>query len=120
MDDRPTLICAEAARHYRRRLVGLIGRARLAPDQALWIPHCRSIHMFFMRFAIDAVFLDAHGRVLRVHAGLKPWRTATVWRARSVLELAVGTAADLGIKENSHVQIVADSNADRAAQRLRL
>lgn len=115
LDDRATPLRVEAALHYRRRLVGLIGRARLVPDDALWIPRCRSIHMFFMRFAIDAVFLDAHGRVLRVHAGLKPWRTATVWRARSVLELAAGTAADLGIKENSHVQIVADADTGRAA-----
>nr|WP_238401022.1 DUF192 domain-containing protein [Alloalcanivorax marinus] len=90
-------------------MVGLIGRRHLATDQALWIPACRSIHMFFMRFAIDAVFLDGEGRVLSVRAGIRPWRTATVWRARSVLELAAGAAATLGIKENSHVQIVADA-----------
>lgn len=115
VEDRLAPVHVEAAHHYRRRLVGLIGRTRLASDQSLWIPRCRSIHMFFMRFAIDAVFLDEHGRVLRVRAGLKPWRTATVWRARSVLELAAGTAADLGIEENCHVQIVADADSGRAA-----
>ncbi|MBL7250932.1 DUF192 domain-containing protein [Alloalcanivorax marinus] len=109
IDGREAPVRVQAARRYRQRLVGLIGRRHLATDQALWIPACRSIHMFFMRFAIDAVFLDGEGRVLSVRAGIRPWRTATVWRARSVLELAAGAAATLGIKENSHVQIVADA-----------
>lgn len=109
IDGREVPVRVQAARRYRQRLVGLIGRRHLATDQALWIPACRSIHMFFMRFAIDAVFLDGEGRVLTVRAGIRPWRTATVWRARSVLELAAGAAATLGIKENSHVQIVADA-----------
>ncbi|MFP1677461.1 DUF192 domain-containing protein [Alloalcanivorax sp. C16-2] len=109
IDGREAPVRVQAARRYRQRLVGLIGRRHLATDQALWIPACRSIHMFFMRFAIDAVFLDGEGRVLTVRAGIRPWRTATVWRARSVLELAAGAAATLGIKENSHVQIVADA-----------
>ncbi|MEQ8259081.1 MAG: DUF192 domain-containing protein [Alcanivorax sp.] len=96
----------EVASRYRRRLVGLIGRAGLGEREGLFIPGCRSIHMFFMRFAIDAVFIDGRDRVVRLRTGLKPWRIATVWRACSVLELPAGGAATLGIKENSHVQIV--------------
>ncbi len=50
--------------------------------------------MFFMRFAIDAVFIDRQGRVVRVAADLPPWRFATAARgARDVLELPAGTAA---------------------------
>ncbi|GAA5132760.1 DUF192 domain-containing protein [Alloalcanivorax gelatiniphagus] len=115
VDGRLAPVSVQAALDYRRRLVGLIGRPHLAADEGLWIPACRSIHMFFMRFAIDAIFLDGDGRVLRVRAGIRPWRTATVWRARSVLELAAGAAATLGIKENSHVQIVADAAAGGGA-----
>jgi uncharacterized membrane protein (UPF0127 family) len=49
--------------------------------------------MFFMRFAIDAVFIDRAGRVVRVAADLPPWRLATAARgARDVLELPAGTA----------------------------
>ena len=50
--------------------------------------------MFFMRFAIDAVFVDADGRVTKVVPNLKPWRV--VWwapGARDCLELAAGAAA---------------------------
>jgi uncharacterized protein len=47
--------------------------------------------MFFMRYAIDAVFLDRNQRVTKVVPGLKPWRV--VWWARGArdcLELPAG------------------------------
>lgn len=54
------------------------------------------IHMCFMKFPIDAVFLDADGRVLRVLANLKPWRFSPwVPGARGVLELPAGRADKL-------------------------
>ena len=50
--------------------------------------------MWFMRFAIDAVFVDRSGRVVKVAADLPPWRFAATARgARDVLELPAGTAA---------------------------
>ena len=53
--------------------------------------------MFFMRFAIDAVFIDRNGRVVRVAADLPPWRFATMARgARDVLELPAGAALRAG------------------------
>ncbi len=39
------------------RFLGLMGRAALAPGEGLWFPGDTSIHMLFMRFPIDAVFL---------------------------------------------------------------
>ena len=53
--------------------------------------------MWFMRFAIDAVYLDKSGRVVKVAADLRPWRLADAARgARDVLELPAGTAARTG------------------------
>lgn len=53
--------------------------------------------MFFMRFAIDAVFIDRQGRVVRVAPDIPPWRFATAARgARDVLELPAGTALRTG------------------------
>ena len=57
-----------------------------------------SIHTFFMRFPIDAVFLDRSGSVVDVVGRLKPWRAATRLRARAVLELAAGEAERLGLR----------------------
>jgi uncharacterized membrane protein (UPF0127 family) len=53
--------------------------------------------MFFMRFAIDAVFLDQAGRVVRAAERLRPW-TPVAWArgGRDVLELPAGTIARTG------------------------
>jgi uncharacterized membrane protein (UPF0127 family) len=83
-----------------RRLRGLLGRAALAPGEALLLPRTRSVHTWGMRFAIDAVFLDGDGCVIDVRT-LRPWRIAAVRRARSVLELAAGEAARLGLRPGS-------------------
>lgn len=71
---------------------GLLGRDAMAREEGLWIVPCPMIHTFFMRFAIDVLFLDRGLRVVRVLEGLKPWRVSPwVFRAHSVLELAGGT-----------------------------
>ena len=79
------------ARSWSSRLRGLLGRSGLGAEEGLWIEPCSSIHMFFMRFAIDAVFVDRDGVVTRAVADLRPWRIALGGRgAFAVLELPVG------------------------------
>lgn len=79
---------------------GLMLYDSLAPGEALWLPGVNSIHMFFMRFPIDAVFVgpreaDGQRAVVAVRAGLRPWRDLVWWvrGGHGVLELPVGTAA---------------------------
>lgn len=86
------LICgvrAEVARTFFQRLRGLIGRRSLPPGEGMLILKCNAIHTFFMSFPIDAVFLDASDRVVKVVRGIKPWRPLVWggWRAKKVLEL---------------------------------
>ncbi len=70
---------------------GLLGRASMADDEGLWIVPCPMIHTFFMKFAIDVVFLNKRLEVARVIENIKPWRLSPwVLRAHSVLELAGG------------------------------
>jgi uncharacterized protein len=57
-----------------------------------------SIHTAFMRFAIDAVFLDREDRVLKVAAELSPWRMAACKGARAVLEVPAGEAERRGLR----------------------
>lgn len=75
----------------------MIGRSGLREGEGLLIARTSSITMFFMRFAIDAVFVDPAGRVVRVAERLRPW-TPAVWApgARDVLELPAGMAARTG------------------------
>ncbi|MCM2268461.1 MAG: DUF192 domain-containing protein [Elusimicrobiales bacterium] len=77
---------------FSARLFGLIPRASLGAEEGLWLEPCAMIHMCFMRFPIDAVFLDENLKVLRV-LGLKPWQFSPwVAGARGVLELPAGRA----------------------------
>ena len=87
------------------RFMGLMGRASLAPDTGLWLPGTNGIHMMFMRFPIDAVFLArpdaAHGgaqAVVSVHRGLRAWIGLVPFArgAYGVLELPVGTIERTG------------------------
>ena len=72
---------------------GLLGRSSLEASEGLWIVPCPMIHTFFMKFAIDALFLDRGNKVVRVVSDLKPWRLSPwVFSAHSVLELASGAA----------------------------
>ncbi|HZN93139.1 MAG TPA: DUF192 domain-containing protein [Myxococcales bacterium] len=87
------------ARTFGARFKGLLGRTGLAPGEGLLIEPCNSIHMFFMRFAIDAVFLDADRRVVRLYPRLPPWAAVPRVRgARSVLELPAGAGESSGTR----------------------
>jgi uncharacterized membrane protein (UPF0127 family) len=80
------------------RMRGLLGRRELPSGEGLLLRPASSIHMAFMRFAIDAVFLDAEGRVLKVEQDLRPWRMAAARRAKAVVELPAGEASRRGIE----------------------
>jgi uncharacterized membrane protein (UPF0127 family) len=69
---------------------GLLGRRDLPRGEGILLRPAASIHTFFMRFAIDAVFLAEDGTVVGVARNVRPWRVAAKKRARSVLELAAG------------------------------
>jgi len=74
------------------RTKGLLGRASIAPGEALIITKCRSIHMLFMKFAIDAIFVDRNHRVVHLTGNIKPFQlSAYVPRADFVIECAPGT-----------------------------
>ena len=85
------------------KFMGLMGRPSLHAGSGLWMPASNGIHMMFMRFAIDAVFVgkpDDEGTrpVVSVHPGLAAWRglVPLVRGAHGVLELPVGTIAASG------------------------
>jgi len=90
-----------------RRMRGLLGRSELPRGEGLWISPCNAIHMLFMRFAIDAVFVDEHLQVVRVCEDLRPWRLARGGKfAHSVLELPTGTAAFFNLRVGDRLQVV--------------
>jgi uncharacterized protein len=82
---------------------GLLGRASLDRDEGMLFRPASSIHMFFMRFAIDAVFCDRDLVVLKVVPSLRPWRMASQRGSKIVIELAEGAAA--GIVPGDHLAL---------------
>jgi uncharacterized membrane protein (UPF0127 family) len=84
----------ELARSVWKQTIGLLGRRQLAADAGMWLEPCNSIHTFGMQFAIDVLFLDSSGRLLRAMDGVKPWRICwTVWKARAIVEIPEGSIA---------------------------
>src|SRR5437588_10879345 len=80
----------------RPRMRGLLGRDSLAPGEGMFLQPAPSIHTAFMRFSIDAVFIDGTLRVQKLVQQLKPWRVASARRSWGVLELAEGEIARRG------------------------
>jgi len=90
-----TVVCERCivAATPSRRIKGLLGRSALGEGEGLLIRPTSSIHMFFMRFPIDAVFLDRELVVKKVVRDLEPWRIAFARGAKAVVELRAGEAA---------------------------
>ena len=102
-DGRQLATRVRVARGILSRFLGLMGRRDVPAGEGIWLVPCRSIHMFFMRTAIDLLFLDGEGEVVRSVSRMRPWSlrpfSVTLWQvrgARSTLELAPGTLERMG------------------------
>jgi hypothetical protein len=111
-DDGGHLWRVEVASSWLARLRGLIGRSRLVPGEGLYLPGTNSIHMLFMRFAIDCVFVGSRGAdgtapVVAVHERLAPWRGVVWWvrHAKGAIELPAGSAAHAGVKPGDYLRL---------------
>lgn len=77
---------------FFKRFMGLMGKKVLEKGSGLVITPCNSIHMCFMKFPLDVVFIDSSNTVVYMIEDIKPWRVSKlIGKAHSVLELPVGT-----------------------------
>ncbi|MDN3019730.1 DUF192 domain-containing protein [Paenibacillus sp. BSR1-1] len=91
---------------FFKRLKGLMFRKDQLVEEGLWIVPCNSIHMCFMNFDIDAVFLNKEGQIVKMVEKLKPWKfVKPVQNAYSVIELPPGTVAKLGLKQGDMLKL---------------
>jgi uncharacterized protein len=111
---RGTVLCERlhAAGGLAGQSRGLLGREGLAAGEGMlfvsFIPFMW-MHMFFMRFPIDIVFLDKHGKIVHISRNLRPWRISSiVIRARQALELAAGTAAHSRSQVGDSIELTPD------------
>jgi uncharacterized membrane protein (UPF0127 family) len=112
----PTVLASrlEVAGSLWAKFKGLMGRSSLDEGGGLWLPDSNGIHMMFMKFPIDAVFLgrptadDPLVRpVVSVHQGLRAWTGLVpfVRGAHGVLELPVGTVDASGTQVGDLVRL---------------
>lgn len=88
------------------RFLGLMFRRSLPGHSALWLIPCNSIHMFFMRFSIDVVFLDKQNKIVKLAEHVQPWSMIPpVGAAYSALELQAGTIRKHGLQVGDQIII---------------
>lgn len=92
---RDTIVARHAivARSFLTRGRGLMFQSSLDSDSGLIIDPCSSIHMFFMRFPIDVLYVSGDDVVVRTQRAIRPWRVGPLYTrgAKYVVELPVGS-----------------------------
>ena len=96
---------AELADTSEKRRTGLLKHERLDPGQGLWIVPCESVHSFFMKFAIDLVYLDRNSRVRKIRHRMVPWRVSACLSAHSIIELPAGAVAASGTQAGDQLEM---------------
>jgi uncharacterized protein len=114
---RGTVIASDVtlAKTFLARGRGLMFRSSFPVGSALVIDPCSSIHMFFMRFPIDVLYMNREETVVRVQQSIKPWRVGPLVTrgAKFVIELPEGTIARTGTQTGDRV-VIEKLTSDRA------
>ncbi len=88
------------------RLRGLIGRAEPGPGEGLLLRPCQGVHMHWMRYPLDVIFLDPRGVVVATYPELRPWRfSGTHKEAECALEVRAGTLRDTGTDVGHRIEL---------------
>lgn len=91
---------------YWGRVVGLLASSVIPVGEGVWLEPCSAIHTIGMRSAVDVIFLDRDGRVLRVHERVQPNRPALICpRARTTIELGPGTLERFTVRPGDRLSI---------------
>lgn len=97
------------ANSFFTRLTGLMFRKELPHATALLLASCNSVHMCFMRFSIDVIYVDHEYRIIKVIENLKPWVGLSICRnAWATLEMTAGEAKRCGLTVGKKLIFVVD------------
>jgi uncharacterized protein len=92
---------------FLRRAMGLLGRTTVRRDEGVWIDPCGAIHTLGMHVAIDVIFVDADGRVIRAVPNVRPNRLLLTARgARAVVELGCGALDEHDLLPGDRLELV--------------
>ena len=72
------------------RMIGLLNRKFLKEGEGLVITSCQQIHMIFMRFPIDVIFVNKTHKVVGLVRNIQPFSLSPIfWKASFVIELPI-------------------------------
>ena len=95
------------ANTFFKRIKGLLGEKVFLSNQAIILDPCNSVHTFFMRFAIDILFVDKNYRVVKTLPKFTPNRISCIyWHASRVIELPVGRLSLTNTQAKDQLQIL--------------
>jgi uncharacterized membrane protein (UPF0127 family) len=97
------IVCADTSATRNR---GLLKHTHLNPGEGLWIVPCEGVHTFFMKFALDLVYVDRAKKVKKVVRNVPPWRMSFCITAHSIIELPVGTIDETGTAPGDQLEMV--------------
>jgi uncharacterized protein len=115
----PVATAIEVALTRAARNQGLLDRTGLDPATALVLAPCFMIHTGSMRFAIDVIFVNRAGRVVRIVRGLRSWRIAASLAAYATIELAAGALQSRDVCVGDHLYVEAAADAGTPVNRQR-
>lgn len=88
------------------RLRGMLGHPEPAPGEGMLLSPCQSVHMYWMKYPLDVVFLAPDGRIVEAYHGLAPSKRSHWHRdADRALELRAGTLADTGTQIGDRLEL---------------
>src|SRR6202011_4945797 len=92
---------------FLHRAVGLLARTTIRPDEGVWITSCKAIHTLGMRVAIDVIFVDRDGHVIRVVHNVRPNTVARSCKgAQGVVELGCGALREVDVLPGDVLELV--------------
>jgi len=96
------------------RMKGLLGKKRLAKDEAMLLKPCKQVHTLFMKFPIDVVFLDEQCRVVHIKENLKSFSVSPyVENAKCVIEFPAGKVRETGLGINDRLMFKNTSGKEK-------
>lgn len=96
---------ADIADTSATRKTGLLKHSGLAQGEGLWIVPCEGVHSFFMKFAIDVIFINKKRVVTKLRPNMERSRLALSISAHSTIELPVGTIAKSGTRVGDQLEL---------------
>ena len=96
----------KVAENFFTRSIGLLSRKSISDNEALIIKPCCSIHTFFMKFAIDVLFVNRKNKIVGLYENVSPNQILPIYfSSYYVVELAAGQISNKNIQKDDIISL---------------